>query len=208
MKSKTQILVLILVLNMSFTAFSQTYSWISSYYYSYIEISIEYTRTSAQKTYSYGSTLATKQAQYDAARREINAVYGQMTKLQLLNKINRGRLNAYRDKYFKEIANDASKLDLSDDYYKNWAIKAFRTPVTDDKNIRNEIKVLNRIGNEISLLEGDSGKLSEDQTGKTDEKKNNIRDFLTEFENSDPSLIQTLLKKHKLDLIMFGDFLE
>lgn len=192
----------------TFPVISQTYSWISSYYYNYIEVSIEYTRISTTNSLNYGSVLATKQAQYDVALQEINAVYSQMSKLQLLNKSNRKQLNDYRDKYFKEIADDAAKLDLSIDSNKNWAIKAFKTPVLDSKYIRNEIKILNRIGKEINFLEYDAPRFNKEQIGDINERKKNVVNFLIEWENVDPDNAQQLLKNYKLDLIMFGDFLE
>lgn len=188
--------------------FSQGYAWISSYYYSYVEISVEYTRTSTKSSFSYGNALATKQAQYDAALAEVNAVYGQMTRLQMLNKTNREYLNAYRDKYFKYIATEGGKLDLSIPQNKAWVINNFRMPVTSNKYIRNEIKILNKLGKEIEFIEHEAYKYPKEQVGDIEQKKKNIAGFLAEYETADPSTTQALLKKHDLYLMMISVFLE
>ena len=71
----------------------QGYYWISYHYYSYVQISVEYTRSVSRHSYSYGNALAHKQAQYDAAYAEVSAVYGQMENLEMLNITNRNYLN-------------------------------------------------------------------------------------------------------------------
>jgi hypothetical protein len=73
MKKYISTLVLLLIANF---CSSQTYSWISSYYYSYTEISIEFQRTTPVKGgFSYQNALSTMQSQYDAAWEEVNLVY-------------------------------------------------------------------------------------------------------------------------------------
>lgn len=201
-------LITFLVITLNQPLFSQYYpAWISSYY-SYIEISVEYTRSTNYPSFNYSDALATKQSQYDAAIAEVNSVYGQMNKLQLLNKYNRENLNTYRDKYFKWIEQEAGKMDLSISKNKQWVINNFKKPVTDNKSIRNEIKILNRIAKEVDFIEHQTGKLSEEQLVKIEDRKNDIYWFLFEYENADPTKAKDLLKKYDLDLIMFGDFLE
>lgn len=188
--------------------FSQSYSWISSYYYSYIEISVEYSKKEVERKFDYGQVLATRQAQFDKAHREVSIVYGEMLKLQLLNKFNRAYLNEYRDKYFKQIADAAAKIDLSISTNKAWAIDNFQKPIAANKYIRNEIKILNKLGKEIDFIEHGARNFSKEQVGDLDLKKKNIAGFLEEYENADPSTTQTLLKKYDLYLMMVSEFLE
>jgi hypothetical protein len=204
----TKLFTTITVFFLTQFAYGQTYAWVSSYYYSYVEISVEYTQKVAEHKITYGQILATKQAQYDAAHREVSAVYGRMLNLNLLNKTNRDYLNAYRDKYFKYIADQAAKLDLAISENKTWAINNFQMPVSSNKYIRNEIKILSKLGKEIDFIEHEAYKFPKEQVGDIEQKKKNISGFLTEYETIDPSQTQTLLKKYDLHLMMISEFLE
>jgi hypothetical protein len=190
------------------TLLGQGYYWISYHYYSYVEISVQYTRSVSRNSFNYGNALAHKQAQYDAAYAEASAVYGQMENLEMLNITNRNYLNNYRNAYFKSIAADAGRLDLSIPQNKHWVIDNFRKPLTSNKHLRNEIKILNKLGSEIEFIEHRAYKFSRDQVGDIEQKKKNIVGFLTEYETADPSSTQALLKKYDLYLMMMGEFLE
>ncbi len=206
MKRTAWTIFLILLIN---SAFGQNYTWITSYQYTCIEISVEfYSRNFSYNSFNSSSVLAAKESQYQSAYNEVSAIYGQMTKLQLINRVNRTYLNDYRDKYFDKIAEDAGRIDLSIEQNKRFVISNFRKPVESNKNIRNEIKILHKLGKEIDFIEHQAYKFSKEQVGDIELKKRNIAGFLSEYENADPSNTQSLLKKYDLYLLMITEFLE
>jgi hypothetical protein len=196
------------ILVLSLNVYSQSYAWISSYQFTVIQLSVEYTKREAENKFSYAQVLAGRQAQFDKAHREVSNVYAQMKSLNLLNKINQTYLNQYRDKYFPQIANEVAEIDLSIDQNRVWAIESFQKPIASNKYIRNEIKILNKLNKEIDFLENQAYKYNKEQVGDIEKRKKNISAFLTEFETADPGETQSLLKKHELYLTMTGEFLE
>jgi len=204
-----QLILIISILVLTNHNYSQSYNWISSYYYRYTVISIEFQRiTPVKGGFSYQNNLSTMQSQYDAAWEQVNLVYNQMLKLELLNKINRQILAQYKSTYFKQIANKSQQLDLRIPQNKDWAIYYFRLPINLNKNIRNEIKILAKLGDEIDWINTKSQYFSQEQVGDIQLMKKNISGFLEEFENSDSSETITLLKKYDLYLMMTTEFLE
>jgi hypothetical protein len=55
-----------------------------------------------------------------------------------------------------------------------WAIENFRLPLTNNKHIRNEIKILNKIGKEIYFIEHQAQRFTKEQVGDIELKKKNI----------------------------------
>ncbi|MFN5182694.1 MAG: hypothetical protein ACK5D5_06685 [Bacteroidota bacterium] len=204
MKIIITFLVCVLYLNI----FSQSYTTISYYYYSYIEICIEFQKTTPVSTFGYSNVLGAKQYQYDNAHKRVSIVYGQMEKLQLLNKENRSYLNTYRNNNFSYIANTAGQIDLSIPQNESWAIDNFRKPLKSNKNIRNEIKVLAKLGKELDFIDHESYRFSREQVGDVQQKKRNIANFLSDWENANPNELNTILRKYDLLLMMTGEFLE